>query len=103
MKAKIKRIKDWKRENVLLSLAISVILTGTFVYHFIEGWNYLDSLYFTVITLTTVGYGDLSPQTPAGKIFTMFFIFTGLGIILSFIEKIANHRVEKIKTKRGKN
>ena len=103
MKAKIKRIKDWKRENVLLSLAISVILTGTFVYHFIEGWNYLDSLYFTVITLTTVGYGDLSPQTPAGKIFTMFFIFTGLGIILSFIEKIANHRVEKVKVKRGRN
>ena len=100
MKAKIKKIRDWKRENVLLSLAISVILTGTFVYHFIEGWSYLDSLYFTVITLTTVGYGDLSPQTPIGKIFTIFFIFTGLGIILSLIEKLANHRIEKGK-KRG--
>ena len=103
MKAKIKKFRDWKRENVLLSLVFSVILSGTFIYHFVEKWSYLDSLYFTVITLTTVGYGDLSPQTPVGKIFTIFFIFAGLGIILSFIEKIANNRVEKTKIKRGKN
>ena len=43
-----------------------------------EGWNLLDSLYFSVVTLTTIGYGDLSPSTAASKIFTIFYIFVGL-------------------------
>ena len=66
--------------------------SGTWFYHAYEGWSWLDSLYFTVITLTTVGYGDLSPQTPAGKIFTMIYIILGLGILSSFIVLVAQHQ-----------
>ena len=43
------------------------------------------AFYFTIITLTTVGYGDFSPKTDLGKLFTMVYVVLGLGIISSFI------------------
>lgn len=75
------------------TVAITLII-GTVFYHRFEGWNLLDSLYFSVITLTTVGYGDFSPHTNIGKIFTIFYLFVGLGIILSFINEIAKHQIK---------
>lgn len=75
----------------LLITSIIILAIGTFMYHYLEGWNYLDSLYFSVITLTTIGYGDLSPQTDAGKIFTLIYIVIGLGMILSFINTLQHH------------
>jgi voltage-gated potassium channel len=54
----------------------------------------LDSLYFSVITLTTIGYGDLTPSTAAGKIFTILYVFIGLGLILGFLNAIAARSTE---------
>lgn len=76
----------------LFGLVLIVLLSGAWFYHVQEGWSWLDSFYFTVITLTTVGYGDLSPQTPSGKIFTMAYIVVGLGILSSFIVLLAEHQ-----------
>ena len=67
---------------------LASLLVGSVFYHFVEGWSYFDALYFSVVTLTTVGYGDLSPMTMIGKTFTMFYLFIGIGIILSFITLI---------------
>ena len=58
---------------------VGVLGIGTWFYARVEGWSILDSLYFSVITLTTVGYGDFSPKTTPGKIFTMIYILVGLG------------------------
>ncbi len=55
----------------LALLTAGVNGVGTTFYHFVEGWRWLDSLYFCVITLATVGYGDFSPRTDLGKVFTM--------------------------------
>ena len=76
----------------LFTLTILVIFFGAWFYHVREGWSWLDSFYFTVVTLTTVGYGDLSPQTAVGKIFTMLYIVLGLSIISSFIVLLAEHQ-----------
>lgn len=70
--------------GLLLTTAVT-LLAGMFIFRSLEGWSYLDALYFSLITLATVGYGDLSPITPLGKIMTMLYILLGLGIISSFI------------------
>ncbi|MGB0522685.1 MAG: potassium channel family protein [Flammeovirgaceae bacterium] len=80
-----------------LLITTSIVLTiGTVSYHFLEGWSWLDSLYFSVITLTTVGYGDFSPQTDGGKIFTIIYIISGIAIILTFINTLYNHYNEMV-------
>ncbi len=61
-----------------------LLLFSSYIYSSVEGWRYIDSMYFSVATVTTVGYGDLVPQTDAGKIFTMFFSFLGIGMALYF-------------------
>ena len=78
----------------LLGLTGLVIVTGATFYHFVEGWMWLDAFYFTVITLTTIGYGDFTPKTDAGKLFTMVYVFIGLGILLSFVEMVATQQRE---------
>jgi voltage-gated potassium channel Kch len=78
----------------LIVASIIVLAIGSVVYHFLEGWNWIDSIYFSVITLTTVGYGDFSPTTDSGKLFTIFYVLTGIGIIFGFINAFyQRHRV----------
>ncbi len=81
--------------QVLLTLTAITLISGTLFYRYAEGWSVLDSLYFSVITLTTVGYGDLSPSTPLSKIFTMAYLMVGIGIIVAFVNKIASDAVSR--------
>ena len=87
-----------KQYRDLLITTLIILGIGSIVYHYLEDWNWLDSIYFSIITLTTIGYGDFSPQTDGGKLFTIFYILIGIGIILSFINTIYNH-YSNIKTK----
>lgn len=64
--------------------AIAMIIGGAFFYHHVENLSWVDSIYFCVITLATVGYGDITPHTDIGKIFTIFYILSGVGIIATF-------------------
>jgi hypothetical protein len=72
--------------------AFSLLLLGTLVYHWLEGWSYLDALYFCVISLATVGYGDITPTTPWGKVFTIFYVINGIGILLAVFDRIRTVR-----------
>ena len=78
-----------------LAFLVAVLLaSGTIFYWRLEGWTVLDSLYFSVITLTTVGYGDLAPTRAPTKIFTIVYVLIGLGILVSFLSIVAGHAVE---------
>lgn len=83
-------IKDENYRELLLISGV-VVITGTIVFHFLEGWTWLDALYFSMVTLTTVGYGDFCPQTSEGKVFAILYIIIGVGIILNFIQVIFDH------------
>lgn len=71
--------------RVAAGISIAAILIGAVFYRRVEDLSWIDSIYLCVITLTTVGYGDITPQTDAGKIFTIFYILTGIGIIATMI------------------
>jgi len=70
-----------KKLIISLILFIIVLLSGTAGYYFIEGWKVFDSLYMTVITLSTVGFHEVEPLSKAGKAFTIGLIFFSLGVV----------------------
>jgi voltage-gated potassium channel Kch len=82
-----------------LLLFFGMIFVGAGAYTQIEGWNYLDALYFSVATATTVGYGDLFPVTAFGKIFTIIFAFCTIGFAFYFFTLVGKyfltHRLKK--------
>jgi voltage-gated potassium channel len=75
----------------MLAAALAVGASG---YHFIEGWPLLDSLYMAVITVATVGYGEVHPLSPAGRVFTMLLILGGIGLFTYGFSTIAAIVVE---------
>jgi voltage-gated potassium channel Kch len=68
---------------------VIAIVSGTGFYSTVEGLRVVDALYFSVITLTTVGYGDFAPKTDAGKLFTAAYVLVGIGILLAFVTTLA--------------
>jgi len=70
------------RIRIVMMAVLLAILLGTVVFHLLEGWSILDSLYVTVQTVTTVGFGDLTPRTTLGRIFATFFMMLGVGVVL---------------------
>jgi voltage-gated potassium channel len=70
------------RIRVVLLAVFGAILLGTVMFHVLEGWSILDSLYVTAQTVTTVGFGDLAPRTPYGRAFAVVFMMVSVGIVL---------------------
>lgn len=85
--------------RVVVGVAVTVIAVGTVFYRFVEDLQWIDSLYFCVITLTTVGYGDFAPTTTPGKIFTMVYVVVGIGIFVALVTTVAHHLIEARKRK----
>ncbi len=79
----------------LLMTLVAVVLGGTVFFHYVEGWRWLDAYFFTVVTLSTVGYGELVPATDLGRIGTTVFIFVGLGVFAVAIQQFGAFTVRK--------
>lgn len=86
----------------LLGAVVFMVSLGTVFYHQVEHFSWLDSYYFSVVTLATVGYGDLSPATDIGKIFTTLYIFAGVGLIGTFISYSLRRRANRAKQRQEK-
>ena len=81
-------MKLQKRLGIGIIIFLLLIASGSLIYQRIEGWNFLDSLYFTTITVTTIGYGDFSPATNIGKIFTIVFALAGISVVLYLLSLV---------------
>jgi voltage-gated potassium channel len=73
-----------------VSTLLILLIGGTTFYTQHEDWPIIDSFYFTVVTITTVGYGDLHPTTTLSKLVTIFLIFMGVGIGLFVISTLTD-------------
>ena len=87
--------KKFHRRIIYIIIVILLFLFGgaTF-YYYVEKLRFIDALYLSAATMTTVGYGDITPKTDAGKLFTIFYVFAGVGIALYGLSVIATHFVE---------
>ncbi|OGS42723.1 MAG: hypothetical protein A3J79_13245 [Elusimicrobia bacterium RIFOXYB2_FULL_62_6] len=88
-------MKDIKN-RIFITLVTLVILfsVGVIGYMLIEGWNILDGLYMTVITLATIGYGETHPLSDAGRVFTIFLILGGIGTMTFIFSSITALLIE---------
>lgn len=73
----------------LAALLTALTVIGTVGFHLIEGWSLFDSLYMAIITLTTVGYGEVHPLSGPGRVFVMFYLVVSLGFFLYGIVQVA--------------
>ena len=83
-----------RRLSVSGILLLIILALGTFGYMFIEDVGFLDGLYMTVITITTVGYDETFPLGTEGRIFTIFLILIGVGFVLYVFSKITEDVIE---------
>lgn len=80
-----------------LGAVVVLLIIGTTFYRTVEDFTWIDAFYFSVSTLATVGYGDFVPSTTLGKLFTSFYILTGVGVLtgyftLRFERRVKNHQ-----------
>jgi voltage-gated potassium channel len=84
------------RKRLIFSLAavIGIILVGSVGYHLIEGWSFFDGLYMTVITLATIGYGEIHPLTTTGRVFTIILIIVGVAVFGYLLSHLTQALIE---------
>ena len=86
--------KDRKNLQLVLAIVIMFLVVGAIFYPLVEEWTVLDSLYFGVVTLTTIGYGDMGPTTDSAKIFTAIYVFFGVAIVATLIGMATTFLIE---------
>jgi hypothetical protein len=77
------------------TLLAGLVISGTIVYSFLEGWSLLDSLCFCVVTSATVGYGDLTPTTDLGRLVTVVYILTSVGLLVALLSRVATGMIDR--------
>jgi voltage-gated potassium channel len=103
IRALVRTLRDPELRG-LATLVAALMLAGTVFYHLVEHWSLLNSLYFSVTSLLTVGFGDFVPTTAAAKIFTILYTLIGVGVLVSFVSAVAGRaegiRAERIRRRR---
>jgi voltage-gated potassium channel Kch len=89
---------DFQRHTykVLAASAVFLIATGTVIFSLLEDWSVVDSFYFCVVTVTTVGFGDITPDTDVAKLVSVVYIVFGISIISTFLDaRMKKHAYER--------
>ena len=92
----LSQLQNNRRIQVLRLVGVLLVVTsvGTVGYRWLEGWAWLDSLYMTVITMTTVGFGEVRHMDDAGRVFTILLMFTSVGVVAYTITTLTTLVVE---------
>jgi len=87
-------MEDTKHLITGVIMALCIIIFGTAGYIVIEGWGFLDALYMTIITISTVGYSEVHHVSKAGRLFTIVLVFFGVGFTLYIAAAVVQFMVE---------
>jgi hypothetical protein len=85
----------FKRFRLLIALPVAVLLIGTVGFMILEGLSFVDALYFTMVTISTVGYGDIHPTNLASKLYGIFLIIIGIGTFLTIITNVTQMLIQR--------
>ncbi len=88
--------------GIVLFLLVCLIILSVLFFHEVEGWDYLNSYYYTIVTVATVGYGDYTPKTDVGKIGATVLIIVGIGLFSTFVSLLVKRRTLKTIERRDK-
>lgn len=92
-------VTKWSPIRLELLTAVSaftgLLVIGTVVYHLLEGWSWLNSFYFSACTLTTVGYGDFVPTTDLSRLFTAFYVLSGVSIAFATFSLVGARYIQR--------
>ncbi len=98
-------ISDSKEFRFLLLLIVLLLSVSTAFFKYVEHWSTIDALYFSVMTMSTIGYGDLVPQQDISKLFVVFYAFLSFGTFVAFTAKgiqfFINHNKKLIERRNG--
>jgi len=84
-----------KHLRMIIILPIAVVLIGTVGFMILEKLPFMDALYFTIVTISTVGYGDILPTTALSKVFGVFLIIIGIGVFLTIVTSVAEMLIQR--------
>ncbi|HIH39547.1 TPA: two pore domain potassium channel family protein [Candidatus Woesearchaeota archaeon] len=85
-------------KNLVLSI-ISLVFISAVFYHYAEGWAWIDSVYVTILTITTVGHSTLIPNSATAKIYTSAVAFIGIAMVLTLFGIVSSHYVRMVSEK----
>lgn len=81
--------------KILAGGAFGLVIVATIAYRLLEDWTWVDSLYFSVVAVTTVGFGDLTPSTDASKLFTILYVVSGVTLIATYLDTAMKRRAAR--------
>ena len=73
-----------------IAILVSYFVVGSAVYRYAEGWHLIDSVYFMMVTSTTVGFGDICPATQIGRAFTIVYALLGISVVFGTLSPFIN-------------
>ena len=93
------------RVRWLGGIAGTLVASATVIFKYLEGWSWVDALFFAVVTISTVGYGDMVPQTVTGRLLTVVYIILGIGIFVAAVTALGDQllsRAREVDTREGR-
>lgn len=76
-------------------IAGALVGSATVIFKYLEGWSWVDALFFAVVTVSTVGYGDMVPQTVIGRLLTVVYIILGIGIFIAAVTAVGEQLLRR--------
>ena len=96
-------IKEDSEFRALIILLTTLLVGATYFYWHVEGWSVIDSLYFSVMTTSTIGYGDLVPTTTLSKLFTIMYAILSIGVFVAVASKLVTIILNRDKARKQKH